>query len=99
MIISICFFFQAEDGIRDSSVTGVQTCALPISFDGGVSDVFVLEYPVGINREGVRNGVDAKHPCYWTSEGTVAVLRPGHFVLHDEVFPFLLFRIQAHAED
>src|SRR5260370_5161729 len=25
------FFFQAEDGIRDSSVTGVQTCALPIS--------------------------------------------------------------------
>src|SRR5207237_7263155 len=24
-------FFQAEDGIRDSSVTGVQTCALPIS--------------------------------------------------------------------
>src|SRR5437762_10643872 len=27
----ICFFFfQAEDGIRDTSVTGVQTCALPI---------------------------------------------------------------------
>src|SRR2546430_8123882 len=28
----ICFFFQAEDGIRDLTVTGVQTCALPISF-------------------------------------------------------------------
>ena len=28
----ICFFFfQAEDGIRDYKVTGVQTCALPIS--------------------------------------------------------------------
>src|SRR5258706_3198424 len=27
-----CFFFQAEDGIRDWSVTGVQTCALPISY-------------------------------------------------------------------
>src|SRR4029434_5172755 len=29
---SLCyiFFFQAEDGIRDASVTGVQTCALPI---------------------------------------------------------------------
>src|SRR3712207_8794245 len=26
----ICFFFQAEDGIRDIGVTGVQTCALPI---------------------------------------------------------------------
>src|SRR5688572_32464125 len=30
-IIIICFFFQAEDGIRDLTVTGVQTCALPIS--------------------------------------------------------------------
>src|SRR5690606_39685342 len=27
------FFFQAEDGIRDFHVTGVQTCALPISHD------------------------------------------------------------------
>src|SRR5207248_1297904 len=29
----VCFFFQAEDGIRDRTVTGVQTCALPISQD------------------------------------------------------------------
>src|SRR3984893_19089000 len=30
--MSLCrFFFQAEDGIRDGHVTGVQTCALPIS--------------------------------------------------------------------
>src|SRR5699024_7768686 len=29
------FFFQAEDGIRDRNVTGVQTCALPISRGGG----------------------------------------------------------------
>src|SRR5205085_8975498 len=28
----VCFFFQAEDGIRDLTVTGVQTCALPIFF-------------------------------------------------------------------
>src|SRR5690606_39514065 len=28
---SVFFFFQAEDGIRDFHVTGVQTCALPIS--------------------------------------------------------------------
>src|SRR5882762_2538899 len=36
------FFFQAEDGIRDSSVTGVQTCALPICVlteAGGVGGV------------------------------------------------------------
>src|SRR5260370_13876235 len=31
LVSSYFFFFQAEDGIRDSSVTGVQTCALPIS--------------------------------------------------------------------
>src|SRR2546430_6580643 len=29
--MSLFFFFQAEDGIRDLTVTGVQTCALPIS--------------------------------------------------------------------
>src|SRR2546425_4650025 len=31
-MVEIFFFFQAEDGIRDKLVTGVQTCALPISF-------------------------------------------------------------------
>src|SRR3712207_7014856 len=30
-ILLLCCFFQAEDGIRDIGVTGVQTCALPIS--------------------------------------------------------------------
>src|SRR6267143_3384135 len=31
MFTLLFFFFQAEDGIRDGTVTGVQTCALPIS--------------------------------------------------------------------
>src|SRR4051794_41293127 len=35
LVLFVCslffFFFQAEDGIRDGRVTGVQTCALPIS--------------------------------------------------------------------
>src|SRR5437588_2895805 len=31
------FFFQAEDGIRDHCVTGVQTCALPISIDAAIT--------------------------------------------------------------
>src|SRR2546426_3051272 len=31
VIVVFFFFFQAEDGIRDYKVTGVQTCALPIS--------------------------------------------------------------------
>src|SRR5699024_11469722 len=33
IFLSFFFFFQAEDGIRDRNVTGVQTCALPISPD------------------------------------------------------------------
>src|SRR5256885_3879793 len=33
-IYCLFFFFQAEDGIRDYKVTGVQTCALPIYFTG-----------------------------------------------------------------
>src|SRR5699024_11639226 len=47
-----CFFFQAEDGIRDRNVTGVQTCALPIlkrkqpdqaeKFASGVEAVFSI---------------------------------------------------------
>src|SRR5688572_33123066 len=32
---TLIFFFQAEDGIRDLTVTGVQTCALPISAGPG----------------------------------------------------------------
>src|SRR5258706_9085369 len=43
ILFGFFFFFQAEDGIRDWSVTGVQTCALPISKtttgDGSVWDV------------------------------------------------------------
>src|SRR5690554_770059 len=43
------FFFQAEDGIRDADVTGVQTCALPISIHNG-----------GYTGVGVGDG-DLKH--------------------------------------
>src|SRR3712207_8139577 len=32
VLFFLFFFFQAEDGIRDIGVTGVQTCALPISY-------------------------------------------------------------------
>src|SRR3712207_9545545 len=38
-----CFFFQAEDGIRDIGVTGVQTCALPISLPPLVPTVVGLQ--------------------------------------------------------
>src|SRR2546422_7629474 len=42
------FFFQAEDGIRDVAVTGVQTCALPISHGGTwVEDRVTYGLPLG----------------------------------------------------
>src|SRR2546422_10805458 len=47
------FFFQAEDGIRDVAVTGVQTCALPISLDVyGLTAVtcVVAEIPAKVSR-------------------------------------------------
>ena len=52
-IIIFFFFFQAEDGIRDDLVTGVQTCALPICGDyAGIAgtvnnDGDVIPAPVG----------------------------------------------------
>src|SRR5437773_7817191 len=39
----VVFFFQAEDGIRDRDVTGVQTCALPISFEDRVKAQEAIE--------------------------------------------------------
>src|SRR2546430_11412854 len=44
------FFFQAEDGIRDLTVTGVQTCALPISW----SDRIRRDRSQILSRESVR---------------------------------------------
>src|SRR5689334_24469767 len=38
IMVSCHFFFQAEDGIRDGTVTGVQTCALPIFADDRCAD-------------------------------------------------------------
>src|SRR5438105_7832551 len=55
------FFFQAEDGIRDPLVTGVQTCALPISIDVG-RQLFVDDFL--IERTTLRRTVHAAnyHP-------------------------------------
>src|SRR5260221_3147623 len=59
------FFFQAEDGIRDHCVTGVQTCALPIFivFSDGVEAL----------GRGARLAEEARHPV---AEDVTAVLYP-----------------------
>src|SRR6266513_3572672 len=45
MLVYFFFFFQAEDGIRDRNVTGVQTCALPISLRDAVEGRPRLTFP------------------------------------------------------
>ena len=50
IVIWLFFFFQAEDGIRDIGVTGVQTCALPISLFTGKSQTSVLLYKLHYAR-------------------------------------------------
>src|SRR5690606_2677992 len=60
-----CFFFQAEDGIRDFHVTGVQTCALPISLGqpvyallGGAFREAAPVYASGVPAAGTREGAE-----------------------------------------
>src|SRR5258708_32134930 len=69
------------------------------AFDGGIANMFVREDAVSVDGEGVRNGVDAKHLGDGPAKGSIAILRPSHFVLHDEIFPFLFVGIEADAED
>src|SRR5256885_7159396 len=60
--ISSCFFFQAEDGIRDYKVTGVQTCALPICAppfrSGGWCSTTAPACDRSRDRPGIRRGED-----------------------------------------
>src|SRR2546430_4087077 len=51
-LLECFFFFQAEDGIRDLTVTGVQTCALPIS--SFLSEVANPASDWGINSKSLR---------------------------------------------
>src|SRR5437762_5991969 len=56
----LLFFFQAEDGIRDTSVTGVQTCALPIC----VTDDPAVKSPCAIESSvASRRSVPAPTAC------------------------------------
>src|SRR5260370_28612226 len=66
---NIVFFFQAEDGIRYSSVTGVQTCALPI-YD--VDAAVCSPHQRRLHLIGYGNNASANNFC---SEGIRSELR------------------------
>src|SRR5690606_40264951 len=63
------FFFQAEDGIRDFHVTGVQTCALPIYLAG----IFFLALVITptLSTFGVPNIGSPIYPSYRSEERRV----------------------------
>src|SRR2546425_3885229 len=78
----VFFFFQAEDGIRDKLVTGVQTCALPISAtDRGTA----LQAAVGQTLAFVHGKGDTVRatvlrvapPQYRLSDGRILLAEPG----------------------
>src|SRR5256885_9239153 len=62
------FFFQAEDGIRDYKVTGVQTCALPISITLGATEAIfsAVQAVIGAGDEAI-----AFDPAYDSYEPAV----------------------------
>src|SRR3712207_7948623 len=66
------FFFQAEDGIRDIGVTGVQTCALPICPDAAVG---VLLIPAALLQV---SALAAFVGHAWPRVRPLTALRPDH---------------------
>src|SRR5690606_40475287 len=64
----IIFFFQAEDGIRDFHVTGVQTCALPIS-DTQTTTIRAAIHQ-RINARVIRNGPGPRIASSLENEGS-----------------------------
>src|SRR5258708_4857385 len=75
------FFFQAEDGIRDDLVTGVQTCALPISTRSGNLAIPLVK---ALTANVAKSDADAARYVHWgaTSQdvidtGTMLGLRAG----------------------
>src|SRR2546429_5855174 len=78
----VFFFFQAEDGIRDVAVTGVQTCALPISFTFGLNNVFGQVAPGEYEVAGLPPGeltlvLVASKASEWTSRSIEVDSRVG----------------------
>src|SRR6266404_4691747 len=77
MAIEWCFFFfQAEDGIRAKLVTGVQTCALPISARRG--DVQVAQVAHAKGEWLARAGLDAPRAAALSDPRVVRRRGPGH---------------------
>src|SRR5256885_3181016 len=94
--ISLCvylyFFFQAEDGIRDYKVTGVQTCALPIWGRVGARASSSGSCYSNPNLDKVVASADAAPAGAGTSAYKVA----GFLLVNDSAFGGLLYGVQQY---
>src|SRR5205823_11016962 len=73
----LCFFFQAEDGIRDKLVTGVQTCALPISCSRASPSLTTGSARRGWARRATRKRRTPSSPAATCSPSAAARTRRG----------------------
>src|SRR5256884_7708970 len=100
----LLFFFQAEDGIRDVAVTGVQTCALPILFEADEADgllFYVMEYVEGeslrqrLSRHGPLPVDDAVRIAAEVGDALQYAHENG--VIHRDVKPENILLSRGHA--
>src|SRR3712207_4828059 len=78
------FFFQAEDGIRDIGVTGVQTCALPILTSGNHDSAVRL----GFNAR-LADAAGVHLRTRWQDVGTPVVVEDSHGPVAVHGLPYL----------
>src|SRR5690606_41383348 len=107
--LSFFFFFQAEDGIRDFHVTGVQTCALPISRTFRIEHGYTIpvfspysRVPVYASCSVVPDGpVPPLHAMHPAQVMAYCLFDRAHLSLHSEAapLPFRLTEPLLHAFD
>src|SRR5215813_11118846 len=100
------FFFQAEDGIRDADVTGVQTCALPILLTGAAARTSCRQARrsrassygtrVWVSARGSKIGLDRDR--FWKQPPTEARSRTG-MRLREIGRTSFLFHSQFYSSD
>src|SRR5256885_16855621 len=86
------FFFQAEDGIRDYKVTGVQTCALPISAEARAAAARQYLYVCGFRAKCGGNPVVEQVASAVEDAGIAISLRGSHAATNAKALPILELR-------